>query len=111
MNGEPFIHIPNTQPAEIEPFVRSLRSVPKTGLHNPLKNPERYLLYGDVSFRVAQELRKPKVLDFFARLIQRVAPKSYAQALMEVNVTRKFYENFSGDQVGNMQTPCRWQLI
>ncbi|GIL70881.1 hypothetical protein Vretifemale_1557 [Volvox reticuliferus] len=33
------------------------------------------------------------------RLIQRVAPKSIAQALGEVRVTRKFFENFSGDQV------------
>jgi 1-pyrroline-5-carboxylate dehydrogenase len=36
---------------------------------------------------------------FFTRLIQRVAPKSYAQALGEVTVTQKFLENFSGDQV------------
>jgi 1-pyrroline-5-carboxylate dehydrogenase len=44
-------------------------------------------------------MRKPEVADFFARLIQRVAPKSYAQAMAEVVVTRKFYENFCGDQV------------
>lgn len=60
----------------------------------------RYLLYGDVSFRVAEALRKPEVQDFFARLIQRVAPKSWDQASAEVRVTRKFYENFCGDQVG-----------
>lgn len=60
----------------------------------------RYLLYGDVSFRVAAELRRPEVEQFFARLIQRVAPKSLVQALAEVRVTRKFFENFSGDQVG-----------
>jgi 1-pyrroline-5-carboxylate dehydrogenase len=36
---------------------------------------------------------------FFTRLIQRVSPKSYAQALGEVTVTQKFLENFSGDQV------------
>ena len=41
MNGEPFIRLPDTQPHETEPFVRSLRAVPKSGLHNPLKNPER----------------------------------------------------------------------
>ncbi|KAJ9517976.1 hypothetical protein QJQ45_004346 [Haematococcus lacustris] len=40
-----------------------------------------------------------RVADFFARLIQRVAPKSWAQASAEVRVTRAFYENFSGDQV------------
>lgn len=59
----------------------------------------RYLLYGDVSFRVAEQLRRPEVESFFARLIQRVAPKSRDQALAEVRVTRKFYENFGGDQV------------
>jgi hypothetical protein len=37
---------------------------------------------------------------FFARLIQRTSPKSYEQAAAEVRVTRKFYENFCGDQVG-----------
>ena len=26
---------------EIEPYVQSLRSIPKSGMHNPLKNPER----------------------------------------------------------------------
>ena len=30
---------------------------------------------------------------------QRVSPKSYSQAVTEVTVTRKFFENFSGDQV------------
>ena len=37
--------------------------------------------------------------DFFARLIMRVAPKSYAQCMGEVKVTRAFLANFSGDQV------------
>ncbi|KAL6765529.1 aldehyde dehydrogenase [Haematococcus lacustris] len=99
LTGQPFIKVPDTSPAEIAPFVHSLAAVPKHGLHNPYKNPERYLMYGDVSFRVAQEMRKPEVADFFARLIQRVAPKSWAQASAEVRVTRAFYENFSGDQV------------
>ncbi|KAF5834870.1 putative aldehyde dehydrogenase MIS1, partial [Dunaliella salina] len=58
-----------------------------------------YLLYGDVSHRMAEQLRRPEVADFFARLIQRVSPKSYPQAMAEVVITRKFYENFSGDQV------------
>lgn len=41
LNGEPFIKLPDTQLDEIEPYVQSLLSVPKSGLHNPLKNPER----------------------------------------------------------------------
>jgi 1-pyrroline-5-carboxylate dehydrogenase len=44
-------------------------------------------------------MRKPDVAAFFARLIQRVAPKSYPQAMGELVVTRKFFENFGGDQV------------
>ena len=59
----------------------------------------RYVLYGDISAKVAYEMRKPEVADFFARLIQRVAPKSYPQAMAELVVTRRFYENFGGDQV------------
>jgi hypothetical protein len=59
----------------------------------------RYLLYGDISTKAAHMLALPKVADFFARLIQRVAPKSYQQAAGEVFVTRKFLENFCGDQV------------
>lgn len=61
LNGEPFIAYPDTAANETAPFVASLRRVPKTGLHNPLKNPERYNLYGEVSAKVAEEMRKPKV--------------------------------------------------
>ena len=43
-NGEPFIKYPDTQGNETEHFVKSLRATPKSGLHNPLKNPERYEL-------------------------------------------------------------------
>ncbi len=56
-------------------------------------------MLGDVSARVANEMRRPEVAEFFARLIQRVAPKSHAQAMGELFVTRKFFENFGGDQV------------
>lgn len=44
-----------------------------------------------------------QVEDFFARLVQRTSPKSYAQAVGEVTVTRKFFENFCGDQVRGLQ--------
>jgi len=47
LNGEPFTHIPDTQgPSELQPFVDSLRAVPKSGLHNPLKHPERCVAAG-----------------------------------------------------------------
>ncbi|CAL9075353.1 unnamed protein product [Musa textilis] len=99
LNGSPFIKVADVQEAEIEPFVHSLCRCPKYGLHNPFRAQERYLLYGDVSAKAAQMLAQPQVSEFFARLIQRVSPKSYNQALGEVNVTQKFLENFSGDQV------------
>ena len=60
MTGEPFISYPDTSAEEGAPFVASLRRVPKTGLHNPLKHPERYNMYGAVSAAVAGEMRKPE---------------------------------------------------
>ncbi|EIE18461.1 aldehyde dehydrogenase [Coccomyxa subellipsoidea C-169] len=122
LNGEPFIKLPDTQLDEIDPFVQSLRAVPKSGLHNPLKNPERYNMYGAVIAKAAEEMRKPEVEDYFTKLVQRVAPKHDAQARAEVVVTRRFLENFSGDQVrftarsfgvagdhaGQMSTGHRW---
>lgn len=48
----------------------------------------------------------PETEHFFARLIQRVSPKSYAQAKGEVVVTRKFLENYSGDQVRSLGLPA-----
>ena len=37
--------------------------------------------------------------EFFTQLVQRVAPKHHLQASNEVIVTRRFFENFSGDSV------------
>ncbi len=99
LNGEIFLKMPNTRSDEIQPFLDSLASCPKSGLHNPLKNVERYRMYGDISAKAAAAIRQPEVADFFARCVQRVMPKSYAQAMGEVTVVRLFLENFSGDQV------------
>ncbi|KAJ0402208.1 hypothetical protein P43SY_008072 [Pythium insidiosum] len=99
MNGDEFLQMPLTQKSELTPFIESMAECPKHGLHNPFKNVERYVMYGDVSNRAGTMLRDPAVADYFARLIQRVSPKSYAQAATEVRVTQKFLENFSGDQV------------
>ncbi len=43
MNGEVFLNMPATQTSELEPFVNSMTSCPKHGLHNPFKNVERYV--------------------------------------------------------------------
>ncbi|XP_059441461.1 probable aldehyde dehydrogenase isoform X1 [Corylus avellana] len=99
LNGEPFIKVAEVDETGVQPFIESLSKCPKHGLHNPFKEPERYLLFGDISAKAAHMLSLPKVSDFFTRLIQRVSPKSYQQALGEVVVTQKFLENFSGDQV------------
>ncbi len=99
MNGEVFLQAPNPTVDELQPFVDSLKACPKSGMHNPLKNVERYRMYGDVTFRVAAAMREKEVEDFFTRLIQRVMPKSDVQARGEVTVTRAFLENFCGDQV------------
>lgn len=37
MTGKTFMKVPDTQVSELAPFVQSLRSVPKSGLHNPIK--------------------------------------------------------------------------
>jgi len=100
LTGSDMLRVPvASSPRTLEPFARSLAAVPKTGLHNPLRNVDRYLMLGRVSDRAAAALRERDVADFFARLIQRTSPKSYAQALGEVNICAQFLDNFSGDNV------------
>ena len=81
------------------PFIEAMEQCPKSGLHNPYKNPARYLLFGKVMLRAAELLHKPEVFNFFSRLIQRVIPKSKGQADGELLITRNFVENFTGDNV------------
>lgn len=98
-NSKPIFTLTDTQVNELEPFVQSLKSVPKSGVHNPLKNVERYLYLGDVSRKAGEELLKPEVSEFFVQAIQRCVPKSHAQAFGEVKVTASFLLNFSSDNV------------
>ena len=97
INGESFIKVPDTQ--LFEPFFEGLLSCPKSGLHNPLKNNDRYVYLGRVCAKSAALLADPDVEAYFTRLIQRVMPKSWQQCLGEVRVTRVFLENFAGDGV------------
>jgi len=99
LNGEPLFLYPKEvdQTIGFEPFIDGFKNCPKHGLHNPIKNPERYLMLGEVCFKAAVALQVPEIEDFFTRLIQCVMPKSYAQARGEVIVTRQFFKNFSGD--------------
>lgn len=51
-DAPPIFTISDTQPDELAPFLASLRKIPKSGVHNPLKNPERYLQFGEISRKV-----------------------------------------------------------
>jgi 1-pyrroline-5-carboxylate dehydrogenase len=97
LHGGQFLQVPDSR--VFGPFIESLRSCPKSGLHNPLKNPERYIELGAVCATAAGLMAEQEINDFFARLIQRVMPKSQAQCQGEVTVTRIFLENFTGDGV------------
>ena len=97
MNGEAFLRVPDTQ--NMAPYIEGLESCPKSGLHNPLKRNDRYVHLGRVCARTAALLAKPEVEEYFAKLTQRVMPKSWQQCLAEVRVTRVFIENFAGDGV------------
>ena len=56
VSGEPFIQMPDTSEEELAPFIESLAKCPKYGLHNPLRNVERYLVYGRVSKKLGDFL-------------------------------------------------------
>ena len=99
LTGNAMVLVPDTQLDEIAPFVKRMKDCPRTGLHNPIRNPERYNMLGEVMAKGAQELGKPEVQEFFATLIQRLVPKSWGQCAGEPNVTRKWMENYSCDQV------------
>lgn len=64
----------------------------------------RYLEYGSVTAKAAALMATPEVENFLSRLIMRVAPKSYAQAMGEVVVTRRFLENFSGEHENDSES-------
>jgi 1-pyrroline-5-carboxylate dehydrogenase len=104
LNNLPLLIHPDTQPDEFAPFLESLAKCSKFGLHNPFKNPERYLMLAQVSFKAACALEDPEVERYFTLLVQSVMPKSYIQARGEVVVTRQFLKNFGGDQVRFLAT-------
>ena len=99
MTGKDMISVPDTQLSEIGPFVDSLKKVPRYGLHNPLRNVERYLMLGKVCIKASEVLHDPEVFEHMIALTMRSVPKSYAQTEAEIRVTRNFFENFGGDQV------------
>jgi hypothetical protein len=64
--------------------MNSIKNVPKSGLHNPFKNPERYLMLGDVCFRT--EIQENKVKFLFSKNYYYVPSDIY---LVELNEYRK----------------------
>lgn len=52
-NGPPVCTLPNTSIDELGPYVTSLQGVSKSGMHNPLKNVERYRQFGEISRKVS----------------------------------------------------------
>ena len=99
LKGTKFLEVPLTNTTEMKEFKNFINSTPRSGLHNPMKNVDRYLLYGQICRKIAETLHDPEVMEHFVKLIQRVFPKSHAQAFGEMKVTRAFFENFSGDNV------------
>lgn len=99
LNGQPMLEICEVTEADLKLCVESFMQCKKYGKHNPILNVNRYLEYGAISLKAANMMAVPEVEHFFTRLIQRVSPKSYGQAQGEVVVTRKFLENFGGDNV------------
>lgn len=61
----------------VDKVLDASKQVPKSGMHNPLKNPERYLMWGNIFFNIAAEMRKPEVQDYLVKLVQRCMPKSH----------------------------------
>ena len=102
LTGESIILMPDTKEDELKPFIDSLAKCPKYGLHNPLRNVERYRMYGDVCRNAAQFLRGKGGRAYFTKLINLVMPKGLDQCAGEVDVTASFLETFSGNNVRNL---------
>ena len=99
LQGYNYLKVPLTEKNEMTDIISSMKSCPKYGLHNPLKNISRYIKYGDICRKITTALHNEEIFMHFVRLIQRVFPKSDAQAIGEMRVTRAFFENFCGDNV------------
>lgn len=97
--GSKFLEVPLTEKAEMGNIITSMNSCPNSGLHNPFKNVDRYLLYGQICRKLVEALHSEEIFNHFCKLIQRVFPKTDIQAAAEMKVTRAFIENFCGDNV------------
>jgi len=80
-------------------YISAIEAVPRAGLFNIYKNPEKFVEMGDVMAKAARLLHDEENFDYFVRLIQLTMPKSRPQAQGEVKIVRRFLENFSSDRV------------
>lgn len=99
LHGHKYLEAPLTERHEMDDIIKAMKSTPVHGLHNPFKNVNRYLLYGDICRKATEGLNNKEIFDHFVKLIQRVFPKSDFQAVKEMEVTRDFFANFCGDNV------------
>jgi len=102
LTGEVFCKVPDTKPDELGPFEEAAKRATKSGMHNPIKDPQLYKFWGDICTDVARKMAEPETEAFFAKLIQRVVPKSDAQCIAEVQTSRKWLEYVGGDQARMM---------
>ena len=99
INNKILFKVADTKIFELEELKKSINNVPKSGLHNPFKNPERYRILGDVCFKTAHNFKNKFIKSTLMEEIVQTTGKTYEEAEKEINVSRKFLENFSGDQV------------
>lgn len=64
-------------------------------------------MLAEVNRRLVEAMQDPEVYKYFVRLLQRVCPKSYAQADGELKVTVDFFKNFCGDNVRYLANASR----
>jgi len=61
--GDIFMKLPDTQIEELDEIKVSMSKVPKSGLHNPFRNVNRYKLYGEIMAEVSRILRDESIMD------------------------------------------------
>lgn len=98
LTGLPLYSCPSSlTPQELQKIKSSMLKCKKSGLHNPFKNPERYRGWGEILQRAVELLHNPIVHNHFINITEKVMPKSKFQIEGELIVTRRFLENFIGD--------------
>ena len=81
MAGGGFLKIPDT--TDIEPFINSLKTCPKSGMHNPQKNPQRYIELGQVCAKAAALLADPEIQLDLARAYISMGDKEAARVILD----------------------------